>query len=336
MLIDTRTGAARTMTRAPRVHEAVCWSPDGRWLCGVVEEELRRAEIVLADRETGEVEETTAGRPPARRRPFGFSADGSSLYLLTDEGREHLGLARLDLRARKLDWLKLPDWDIDLACMSADGRWILYFVNEDSIHRAHLLDRNSGTEPELPPLPMGACHAASIAADGSRAALVHSTARRPAEVCLLDLPRRALRTITHGMVGGVPAEEMIEPEVVRYDSFDRKIPALLYVPRRKPGSGGFPALLSLHGGPGAQERPDYHPLYQFLLSRGVLVLAPNIRGSTGFGRAYHDLLRRDVGVGDVRDCAAAADWLRARPDVDARRIGVFGESYGGFLALSCA
>ena len=94
-------------------------------------------------------------------------------------------------------------------------------------------------------------------------------------------------------------------------------------------------MVSIHGGPQAQERPIYNGLYQYLVSRGIAVLATNIRGSTGYGKTYQGLIQRDWGGGDVKDWDHAVKWLHEQAWVDPERIGVFGGSYGGFASLSC-
>lgn len=334
--IDTETRATRRWSTEPLFHEACCWSADGRSLCGRIERGSMHQDVVIVDRETGALAEATQGRAEARRRPIGFSADGSALYLLTDEGREFMGLARLDLALHALEWVKAPDWDVDLARMSRDGRRFVYVVNEDAVHRLHVLDRNSGIERRVTQLPMGLCQTVAVAADGSFAAFLHDAAVRPPEVLVYDLGRGGMEQITHGMIGAVPSSDMVEPEITRFASFDRKIPALLYRPRGAPPEGGFPALLHIHGGPEAQERPIYRPLFQYLVSRGFVVLAPNVRGSTGYGKSYQRLIHRDFGGADLRDFDAAARFLKSLPYVDARRLAVAGGSYGGFAALSCA
>ena len=340
VVIDTETGASRQLSTAPLFHHACCWSHNGGLLCAVAVHGRIHQDIMLVPPEGGPVRNVTETRSPARRIPLGFSADNGSLYLLTDEDREFQGLARLDFETGKLEWIRSPEWDIDLACMSQDARWILYIVNVDSVHQIHLLDRNSGIEPTLPPLSMGKVLALAIAADGSRAALLHDSSRHPTEVVVFDLPRGARRTITDGMIGGVPENVMVEPEIVRFESFDRKVPGLLYRPSRRPRAPeqphSRPALLWIHGGPEVQEQPFYRPLFQFLVGQGFVVLAPNIRGSRGYGKSYQALIYRDFGGDDLRDLEAAANYLRALPEVDPERIAVAGKSYGGFAALSCA
>jgi dipeptidyl aminopeptidase/acylaminoacyl peptidase len=139
--------------------------------------------------------------------------------------------------------------------------------------------------------------------------------------------------LTQNMLGGLAEDDLAATQLVSYPTFDgREIPAWLYRPE---GNGPSPAVLSIHGGPDAQERPWYVPLYQYLVSRGIAVLATNIRGSTGYGKSYQKLVHHDWGGGDLKDMEHAALWLREQEWVDADRIGVFGGSYGGFATLSC-
>jgi dipeptidyl aminopeptidase/acylaminoacyl peptidase len=165
---------------------------------------------------------------------------------------------------------------------------------------------------------------------------VHSAARRPPEVVVYEPGAKDARRITDGMIGGIVEDEFVEPDTRRFATFDRKTPALLYRPRGAAPDGGFPALLWIHGGPEAQEQPRYQPLFQYLLSRGIAILAPNIRGSTGYGKSYRELVYRDFGGDDLRDLEAATRFLKGIDFVDPERLAVAGGSYGGFAALSCA
>jgi dipeptidyl aminopeptidase/acylaminoacyl peptidase len=154
-------------------------------------------------------------------------------------------------------------------------------------------------------------------------------------VFVIDLRNNDTRQITHGMLGGIPEETLIEPELIHYPTFDgREIPAWLYKPK---GDGPFPVVLSIHGGPESQERPTYAytGLYQYLLSRGIGVLAPNVRGSSGYGITYQKLIHRDWGGDELKDFEWAVKYLHSLPWVNNDRIGVYGGSFGGFATLSC-
>jgi len=132
---------------------------------------------------------------------------------------------------------------------------------------------------------------------------------------------------------GLSDLRFVAPERVRIESFDGlEIPGFLYRPR---GDGPHPVLVWLHGGPESQFRPAFHPIIQYLVvESGFAVLAPNVRGSSGYGRGY---LALDNGRrrGDaIRDVGAVLDWIRTAPGLDAARVGVYGASYGGFLTLA--
>jgi len=160
-----------------------------------------------------------------------------------------------------------------------------------------------------------------------------ATGARPINVASVDLTDGGVTWLTD--TASKNAFTPVEPTLVHFPTHDgRDIPAWVYMP---PGDGPFPVVLSIHGGPEAQDRPSYNygGLYQFLVGQGIAVLAPNIRGSNGYGRTYQRLILRDWGGGDLGDFEAAARWLQAQSWCKPDRIGVFGGSYGGFATLSC-
>src|SRR5205807_9591508 len=159
-------------------------------------------------------------------------------------------------------------------------------------------------------------------------------ATRPFAVYVADLETGAVTRLTDGLQPGVDEADLVDGELVRFPTFDdRQVPAWLYRPRS--AAGRVPVVLAIHGGPEAQERPgSAFTLYQYLLERGVAVLAPNIRGSSGYGKTYQRLIRRDWGGGELRDIEAAARYLRGCEWADPERIGVYGGSFGGFATLA--
>src|SRR5690606_30568879 len=124
----------------------------------------------------------------------------------------------------------------------------------------------------------------------------------------------------------------VEPSLERAPSSDDlEVPLVFYRPR---GDGPFPALLWMHGGPEAQARPEFNPIIQYFVSRGIAIIAPNIRGSTGYGRRYRSLDNGVLRAGAITDVGAVLDWLEGRPDIDTTRVGIHGVSYGGFMVLA--
>ncbi len=166
-----------------------------------------------------------------------------------------------------------------------------------------------------------------------------SSYRRADAVFVADLEPVQLRQVTDAMLGRLPDEVFLAPELVTIPSFDGlPVPAWLYRPRTSAPGGRIPAVLSIHGGPEGKERPNYTcgGFYQYLLSRGIAVLAPNIRGSTGFGSAYQKRIHRDWGGDELKDIEVCARYLQELDWVDPQRVAVWGGSFGGFATLSAA
>jgi dipeptidyl aminopeptidase/acylaminoacyl peptidase len=313
------------------------FSPDDRSLLAVEFRSNTDSSIHLLDAETGEARELTPHDGEVKFMPGPWAADGSGFYVVTDEGREFQGLAFQRLDGGR-EWIETPEGDIEEVALSADGRVLAWTENADGWNRLRLRDLERGEELPEPKLPPGlgtawGASGLSLSSDGSRAALVWDQPARPPELYLVETATGEARPLTESRLAGLRSVPMHEPELISYASFDgREIPAWLYRPQ---GDGPSPFVLAIHGGPEAQERPVYRPLYQYLLSRGIGVLATNIRGSTGYGKTYQTLIHHDWGGGDLEDWRHAAEWLRAQEFVDGERLGVYGGSYGGFATLTC-
>jgi dipeptidyl aminopeptidase/acylaminoacyl peptidase len=270
---------------------------------------------------------------PAVYLPGSWLPDGSGFLVRTDLGRDFVGLAVFELEERRLQWLATPEWDVEHAALSADGKILVWSVNVNGTSRVHAMELATRAELAVPGLPQGTIVALSVDDSGRRVASIVATGPVPANVVVVDLVDGSTRWITDA--AAVVAFDAVEPDPVSYNTFDgRTVPAWLYRPS---GDGPIPVVLSIHGGPQSQEKPAYNygGLYQYLVANGIAVLAPNVRGSAGYGRAYQRLIMRDWGGDDLRDFEAAAIYLRDLDWVDRERIAVFGASYGGFGALSC-
>jgi dipeptidyl aminopeptidase/acylaminoacyl peptidase len=316
------------------------FSPDGSKLLALDFRNNSDASIHLVDLDTGETRELTPHDDEAMFVPGPWAPDGSGFYMITDAGSEFRGLAFYDLASDSYEWVEEPTQDVDDVTASTDGRVLAWLVNDNGYDRLRLRDLETGRdlpEPDLPagarPHLTGAEPPLALSADGMRAALILSTPRRPPEAWIVETATGKVTPVTDSRMGGLYEDDLVDVELVTYPSFDgRKIPAWLYRPDT---DGRVPVVLSIHGGPEAQERPVYQPLYQYLLSRGIAVLATNIRGSTGYGKSYQRLVQRDWGGGDMQDWEHAVKWLREQDWVEPERIGVYGGSYGGFAVLTC-
>jgi dipeptidyl aminopeptidase/acylaminoacyl peptidase len=313
------------------------FSPDGTKLVTLEFRSNSDLSLFLVDVESGEATELTPHEGEVKFLPGPWKADGSGLFLLTDEGREFVGLAFHDLASGTREWIDTPDRDIDELTGSADGRVIAWLENDEGYGRLRIRELDTGRDLPEPKLPRGTASGfgsgLSLSRDGARAALAWDQPARPPEIYVVETATGEARPVTESRSAGLPALALRTPDLIRYPSFDgREIPAWLYRP-----DGDEPAafVLAIHGGPEAQEKPVYRPVYQYLASRGIGVLATNIRGSTGYGKTYQKLIHHDWGGADLEDWRHAAEWLKAQPFVDGGRLGVYGGSYGGFATLSC-
>ena len=334
------TGETRPVFGEGKYTFPASWSPDGTKLLALDFRNNSDSSLYLVDLESGDTRELTPHEDEAHHIPGPWAPDGSGFYLRTDAGREFSGLAFYDLSAGSYDWVETPDHDIEEVAASHDGRVLAWLVNEDGWDVLKLRDLETGRDLPDADLPRGARpHLTgfqppiAVANDGSRAAVILSGPRRPPEVYVVETQTGEARPVTESRMGVPREEELADVELISYPSFDgRQIPAWLY---RPDVDGKVPVVLAIHGGPEAQERALYQPLYQYLVSRGIAVLATNIRGSTGYGKTYQRLIQRDWGGGDLKDWDHAVQWLRDQDWVDAEHIGVWGGSYGGFAVLTC-
>ena len=232
------------------------------------------------------------------------------------------------------EWVETPEHDIEIVALSKDGRVLIWGVNVDGATKLYGRDLQTGAALALPDLPLGQVDTLDINPDGTRAALIFANPGEAANLYEVDLKTGAMTALGQSMIGGVDPADMVTPELIHFPTHDgRSIPAWLYRPK---GEGKFPVVLSIHGGPEAQERPRYmyNGLYQYLLNKGFGILAPNIRGSTGYGKTYQKLIHRDWGGAELGDIEHAAQYLKTLDWVDANRICVYGGSFGGFATLS--
>jgi dipeptidyl aminopeptidase/acylaminoacyl peptidase len=313
------------------------FSPDGSKLIALEARSNSDLSLHLVDVASGEATELTPHEDEVRFIPGPWAADGSGFYLLTDEGREFMGLAFQALDSGRREWVETPDRDIDELAGSADGRVLAWLENDDGFSRVRVRDVAAGRDLPETTLPKGTSSGfgsgLSVSRDGSRLALVWDQPARPPEIYVVDTASGTARPVTESRAAGLAALRLQEPDLIRYPSFDgREIPAWLY---RPDGDGPSPFVVAIHGGPEAQEKPVYRALFQYLQSRGIGVLATNIRGSTGYGKTYQKLIHHDWGGADLEDWRHAAEWLKAQDFVDGERLGVYGGSYGGFATLTC-
>ena len=269
-----------------------------------------------------------------------FLPDGNSILFGTNNEREYYSLARMNLATREVKILDDSSSDMDSTALSADGSMFAFTVNREGFSQLNtiptrFLERNPQFEA---PVSKGIHSGLGFTRDGSKLVYTFSSPKLNPDIQLMDLKARTGKQLTQSSRAGIPGESFVEPQLIRYKSFDgREIPAFFYKPKTRllgDRRGTLPVIVSVHGGPEGQERPGFNALYQYYLSRGYAVLATNVRGSTGYGKTFthlDDVRKRED---SVKDLAYAAEWLRKEGGADPKRIAVMGGSYGGYMTLA--
>jgi len=334
VLQDIASGIERPLVTGEAWRVAGGWSPDGTRLLVMRVQDNTDQDLFIVEVASGEAHHLTPHDGTCSNVPAGWRADGRPLGI-TDAGREFLYLAAFDPVSGEREVIDAPDWDVELAASSADGRTQIWSVNADgySTLRWQRDGRRAGEHPL-----QGVCEDLILSSDGSLAAFHRISATEAPQLWVLDTTSGAARLVFETN-RAVPSTELVEPQLVRIPAADGAIPAFVYRPRSGPGAPArTPALLYPHGGPEGQSRPGFAHNTSHLLAlvaRGITVVVPNIHGSTGYGKRWQEAIHRDWGGIDLRDLRAVADWMAAEPDLDPERLGVYGGSYGGFATLLC-
>jgi dipeptidyl aminopeptidase/acylaminoacyl peptidase len=318
---------------------ALRYSPDGQQVLVSHYETHDRNQLLLVDVTTGAVRTLTpeADLSPSLYKSPAWSADQSGIYVLSNHQRQFLSLAYLDLTTIRITYLTNASWDIEKLALTSEGRHMALVTNEDGYSRLEIFDVSSGWDKRqslaTPILPRGVIAGITWSQDGTRLAITFVAANEPLNVWVWDVKHSLLWRATASSTGGIPGASFVEPSLVHYPTFDgREIPALLYLPHGK--CEQLPVVINVHGGPAAQALPVFNSTIQYLVAHGYGVLAPNVRGSAGYGYEYQSLDNVRLRMDSVTDLKHAALWLKERNIADPARIAVIGGSYGGFMVLA--
>jgi dipeptidyl aminopeptidase/acylaminoacyl peptidase len=327
---------ARLVQKGPGgYYFAAGWSPDDSTLLVSRNESNFNQDLFLVAVATGKARRLTRHKGEGQYHSPCWSADGKAVYCSSTEGgRDLAGLARIEVASGKLTYLDKSEHEVGSVAASRRGRWLAWLVNVGGKSELRVRDLKTGKTRTMPGLPLGVISHLEFAPDDTRLAFVFNGPRHNPDVWLWDLTSPKPTQLTHASRAGIPLAKFVEPDLILYKTFDgRKIPAWFYRPTRK-GDRLPPVIVHPHGGPESQARPHFNALLQFFLEQGYGILAPNVRGSSGYGTAYMNLDNTTKRMDSVKDLAHAAYWLRDQKQADPKRLAVYGGSYGGFMVLA--
>ena len=310
-------------------------SPDGRFLLFTHRpfDDLNRLDIWLVELETGQLRELT-NTPKLRNWGGIWSPDGQQIAFISQRPAfNEVWLVRPD--GSGLRQLSHAGADFADLAWSPDGSQIACSINRQGAYELALLDAQSG---DVRTLRAGnGVHALpNWSPDGRFLTVEYEDPILPADLYRVEVAdgriTERVTQLTFSNLPALAANPLVMPEIVSYKSYDGlEIPAFLYRPAKSNGA----AVVHPHGGPSSLYNFGWDIWAQYFVAKGYTWLAPNYRGSTGYGVTYEHANYNNWGVGDTQDCLHGARFLHTMPEIDRERIGIFGGSYGGYMTACC-
>jgi dipeptidyl aminopeptidase/acylaminoacyl peptidase len=315
-------------------YSVVGWSPDDKWLLVSRAESNFNQDLFLVEVDGGKTRQLTPHKGNVQYHSPAWSGDGKHVYCTsTADGRDVAGLARIEVESGELKFIETPKLEVE-AVFTSPKKWLAWLVNASGKSELKLRDLSNDRSLSPPNLPLGVITSVEFSPDETKIALVFDGPRFNPDVWIWDLAADRVKQLTHSSRAGIPFSTFAAPELIEYPTFDgRKIPAWFYPPEKK-GDRLPPVIVYPHGGPESQTRPHFSAMFQYFVQAGYGILAPNVRGSTGYGTEYMNLDNTVKRMDSVKDLAHAAYWLRDQKKGDPKRLAVYGGSYGGFMVLA--
>ena len=263
-----------------------------------------------------------------------FSPDGSTVYVSSNKDRDRTAFARVKTSGGQIEVIAgRDDADLGSSEISEDGKTAALVWNRDGRSELSFVDLGTGKVTAGPKLPAELVSGLAFSGDGRRLAFVATGAAAPADIWVFDRPSGKMWQVTRSPHAGVDLSALVRPELVKFRAHDGlELSGWLYRPRGAQAAG--PMVLSFHGGPEGQETPSFSADYQALVSRGISVFAPNVRGSSGFGKKFVNLDNGELRFDGIKDIQSCADFVVKSGWADAKRLGIMGGSYGGYMVTA--
>jgi dipeptidyl aminopeptidase/acylaminoacyl peptidase len=326
-------------TPKDRSNFAPVFSKDGKFLVYTqAEAGDRNSNIFLVDLAGSR---TTLLTPHEGEQTFyaaDVSPDGKAVLITSNAHSGYNNVGLLDVATQKIEWLTNEKWEISAGSFSPNGTTLTWMANLEGntvLYSCDIATRKAEALPLAAGVNTMTGTPTAFSRDGSKLLFRHNGPTAPADIWAYDLKAKTAQQLTHALVGGLRSSDMVEPYLVHYPSRDGKwtISAFAYIPNNIQRNGKYPAIMYIHGGPRGQFVNTFSGRIQYLVNQGYLVIAPNFRGSTGYGKEFMKGNYRDEGGGDLADAVDAAEWIAKSGFVDKKKLISMGGSYGGYLTM---
>ena len=317
---------------------ASAWTGDGKFLLA----NRRNApfsdgDVYLIEVATGHSEKLTSHQGTQLFDGADVTPDGKTALISSNAQDGYFNVALLDIASKKLRWITKTRWDAHARSFSQDGKQFTYIVNEDGRTHAFVADTEKGTSKPLQ-MPEGVTdfvgNPTTFSPDSTKVLLTHQSSRRPNDIWAYSLTTAKSQQLTQSANEKTDAALLPQSQLVTYKSFDgTMISAFVWVPFNLKRDGTNAAVVLPHGGPTGQTHDTFNRTAAALATRGYICIAPNVRGSTGYGKKFQEMNVKDLGGGDLQDEVYGVKFLQSSGYVDAKRIGITGGSYGGYMTL---
>jgi dipeptidyl aminopeptidase/acylaminoacyl peptidase len=317
---------------------AVAWMRDGKFLLANRTNALHTdGDIYLVDVGTGKVTNLTEHAGQQLVAAADISADGKTALISSNEQSGYFNVGLLDIAGKQIRWVTNTQWEAHPDSFSPNGKQFAYLINEDGRTYAFVADTATGKSQPVR-MPEGLTdfsgNPTTFSPDGSKMFLSHQSSRRPNDLWVYSMPSANIQQLTHSASASVNPELLPQSQLIHYRSFDGTvISAFVWLPFNLKRDNANPAIVLPHGGPTGQTPDSFNRTAAVLATRGFICIAPNVRGSTGYGEKFQEMNIKDLGGGDLQDEVYAVKFLESTGYVDAKKVGITGGSYGGFMTL---
>jgi dipeptidyl aminopeptidase/acylaminoacyl peptidase len=340
-ILDWNTRAVRNLTQEKTKDHlwiSGVWSPDGKLIYATrAQAGFSDSDVYRLDVATGAQENLTKHDGDRRSTVHAISPDGRTLLITSDKPGGYPNVALLDVATKEIHWLTDLKWEANADDFSPDGKHFIYTVNEDGRTDVYLGDIATGKSAKLivpPGVNSYAGNPSPFSPDGGRLLVEHQSSTQPGDLWVYNINQKEPRQLTYSAIASLTAAKIPPSQLVHYRSFDGKvISAFVWMPFNLKRDGSNPAIVLPHGGPTGQTADYFNRTVTSLVTRGYICIAPNVRGSTGYGLDFQKANHQDLGGGDLQDEVYGVKFLEATGYVDSKKIGITGGSYGGYMTM---